>query len=660
MDTKRCLSCRKVLRADAHYCSRCGYVFSQALRRTGNATNGSGRSTTASFPSNPPASPHRAGHYSGFHPEDQPFQSSFMPVQRPPAITRRLVEIEPGEVLLPVVSASSSALQLAPAPELPVPEQLPKRRVASPAPLPIPMPQRHPGVLSSMPPPVPQLQFVAPPLPPESALHEQITAPLQEPVYLSDKRQSRNCIVPILLLASCLFFLLATSILAFLLLDKGPVASTHPVLTADPGVLRVGDSFLLTGSAFQANGPVNLTRDVDVPIKDGAGKPVDVHTDKRGNFAVQITITSNWDVGTHSISANDNMHPSVATTITVQPTPLTPPKLQLPTSPIDLGTNVPGAISHKTITLTNSGGGQIDWQAGSDSPSWLTISPTGGTFFGKRLVTLTVNRANLAPQAYTGYITFYQQGTYKALTLKVTMAISPFAATVTVSPPPATLTVSPPALPAMVVKSNSLAFSTIQGTNPAPQTFTITNTGNAPLNWAITEDANAAAFAPVSSTRGALVPGKSAVITVKPNVAASTTSPITGHITISDTDKGTPVQSQQVTVTITISNQAVISVSTTSLTFNSTSTIEAPAQLLTITNTGSAPLNWTLSQPLPSWLSVDIPGGPLPPKATAFVNVASNSTGLSPGTYTYTLVVSDTDANTPVTPQNIQVTLTVT
>src|SRR5947209_4476117 len=33
----------------------------------------------------PPASPHHAGHYSGLHPEDQPYQSSIMSVQRPPA-----------------------------------------------------------------------------------------------------------------------------------------------------------------------------------------------------------------------------------------------------------------------------------------------------------------------------------------------------------------------------------------------------------------------------------------------------------------------------------------------------------------------------------------------------------------------------------------------
>jgi Viral BACON domain len=754
MDTKRCLSCRKVLRADAHSCSRCGYVFSQApVKRNGSAANGSRRSATASFPSNPPASQHRAGHYSGFHPEDQPFQSSFMPVQRPPAITRRLVEQEPGEILQPVASASTAAPQLAPATELPVPEQLPRRYVASPAPSPSPMPQRYPGAPSQTSAPVPQLQFVAPPLPPEPALHEQITAPLPEPVYLPGKRQPRNRIVRNLLLASFLFFLLATGILASLFLGKSPVASTHPVLTAAPDALRVHDSFLLSGSAFQANEPVSLTRDVNIPMKDSAGKPLDVLTDGKGNFAVQIAITDNWGIGTHSIYATDNVHSRVATTITIQQPPHTPPKLQLPTSPIDFGADVPGAISHKTITLTNTGGGQIDWQAGSDSPSWLTISPTGGTFFGKRLVTLTVNRANLAPQAYTGYITFYQNEKNTPLTLKVTMMVSPFAANLSLAPAsltfngsttqnpaiqaitvqntggqaldwtviigtstgvkwlnmsnasghleansqqtitvsansvglvigsyqgsltfsyaggtPAiqvlvTLTVSPPPLPAIVVKSNALSFSTIQGTNPAPQTFTITNTGNAPLNWAITEDGNAAAFAPVSSNRGNLAPGTSAVITVKPNVAASTVRAITGHITISDTDKGTSVQSQQVTVTITISNQAVISVSTTSLTFNSTSTKEAPAQLLTITNTGSAPLNWTLS-PLPSWLLADIQSGTLAPNESAFVNVAPNSTGLSPSPPSYpntcSLVVSDTDAHTPVTPQKVLVTLTVT
>ena len=108
MDTKRCLRCHKLLRADAQKCSLCGYVFLQApVRRSSKATNGSRQPATASFPSNAPASPHRAGHYSGLHPEDQPYQSSFMPILRPPAITRRLDEQESEDVLEPVAVSSA-------------------------------------------------------------------------------------------------------------------------------------------------------------------------------------------------------------------------------------------------------------------------------------------------------------------------------------------------------------------------------------------------------------------------------------------------------------------------------------------------------------------------------------------------------------------------
>src|SRR6266487_140742 len=534
MDTKRCLSCRKLLRADAHSCSLCGYVFSQApVRHSSKATNGSRRAATASIPSNPPASPHRAGHYSGLHPEDQPFQSSFMPILRPPAITRRLVEQESDEVFQPVV-----APQLVPVPKH---EQTPKRYVASPIRSPLPMPQRYSGTLSQMAAPVPLVEVETPPLAPEQTLHEQITAPLPVPAYLPDKRRPHNRIVPILLLASCLSFLLATSIGAYLVLDRRAVTSTHPVLTAAPNVMRLHDSFLLSGSAFQANEPMILTRDAGITLNDSKGKPFAIHTDSRGNFAIQILITENWNAGIHTIYANVNEYAGVSTTITVQQTLLAPPKLQLSDKEIDFGTNVLGAISTKTITLTNAGGGQIDWQAGSDS-SWLSILPAGGTFYGSKNATLTGNRANLAPGDHTGYITFIQQGnTYS--TLKVTIAVSPHAATVTVSPP-TTVTVGPPPVPGMVITPNALTFHAIQGTNPAPQPITITNPGNAPLNWAITEDANATTYISIFPTHAVVAAGSSATITVAPKVSGATTS-VVGHITISDTDKGTPVKSQQ-------------------------------------------------------------------------------------------------------------------
>ena len=443
IDTKRCQHCQKLLRADAPRCSLCGYVFSPEApdKRTGGATNGSHRTVTLTMPSNPPASPHRAGHYSGLHPEDQPFQSSFMPVQRAPAVMRSLVD---QEVVLPTVMTAP-----APPPKAPDTEGLPKRRVAVPTPLPLPLPQRGANSPLGSSPGAPQRQFVSPPVMPAPLANQWFTEPVPAVLPLPRKQQKQSRVVPVLLSASFLLFLLATSALAFLLLDKRPVATTTK-------------------------------------------QPV-----------------------TH--------------------------------------------VSHAA-----------------------------------------------------------------------------------------------PLLPAIAITPSALSFSAIQGTNPAPQSFTISNTGNAPLNWAATEDASGSAFALVSPKQGTIAPGKTSVITVTLNTTGAPAGFIDALITIFDTDKGTRVSSQQ--VAITILNQAVINVSSTTMTFTTTN----PTQSLVITNTGSALLNWTLLvQPLSPWLSVDITGGKLSPGESQTVKVTCDSTDLSVGNHTVTLVVSDTDTGTPVVPQDVQVIVKV-
>ncbi|HXZ05428.1 MAG TPA: hypothetical protein VEH81_11380, partial [Ktedonobacteraceae bacterium] len=559
-----------LLRADAHTCSLCGYVFLQAtLKHSSRSLNGSRHSTMASFPSNPPASPHRAGHYSGLHPEDQPYQSSFMPILRPPAITRRLVEQESDEVLEPAV-ISHEPPQLVYDVEH---EQIPKRYLASPIPSHSPMPQRSPGALSQMAAPVPLLEIEPPPFVPESTQQEQCTVPLPAPADLADKRQPRKRIVRILFIAAILSFLLGSSILAYLVLFTGTGVPVHPAAKV-------------------------------------------VHT---GSQQGQSTV----------------------------------PQLHLSASYIDFGAvNV-----QNPITLTNAGDQQINWQAGVDSnSSWLGITPNFGVISKKKTATVTVSRSNLAPGAYTGYINFFQQGTNNASTLKVTMRVTSPSATVTVSPPPTILTVSPSPIPAMALSTNALAFSAIQGTNPAQQTFTLANPGNAALNWAITVNANATTLLAISPKNGTVATGSSVPITVTPNVAKLTAGVFTATIIV----QGAQVKSQQVAVKITISNQAVISVSPTNIACTLSSTTTTSTQSLNITNSGSATLDWTLlSQPLPSWISIDTPSGTLSAGYIAFVNVACNNTGLQAGTYTYTLVVSDTDAHTPVTSQNVLVTVTV-
>ncbi|HWZ19565.1 MAG TPA: hypothetical protein VNW73_12280 [Ktedonobacteraceae bacterium] len=572
MDTKRCLRCHKLLRADAHRCSLCGYVFLQTPeRRSSKATNGSRRSATASFPSNPPASPHRAGHYSGLHPEDQPYQSSFMPILRPSAITRRLVEQESEEALEPIAVSSARPQQLHEAEH----EQTPKRYVASPIPTLSPMPQRSTSVLSPMHTPLPLVEVESPQLIPEPTLHEQITAPLPIQAHLTGKPQPRGRITRVLFIAAILSFLVASSILMYLVVFAGTGKPLHP-------------------SANVAH---------------------------PGNQQGQLTV----------------------------------PQLQLSASHINFG----AVNTQYTLTLTNAGVQQVNWLAGVDS-TWLSISPPFGTITKQETATITVNRSNLAAQAYTGYINFFQQGTKSYTQLKITMSVTTVPTTVTASPSPIP-TVDPSPLPAMAISTNVLTFNAIQGKNPAQQPFTLSNPSTAPLHWAITDNANPSTLLSISPMSGTVAPGSSVQITVKPNVGSSKAGVINAILTIQDTDPGTAVKSQQVAVKITISNQALINVSTTNIVCNLSSTTTSYTQQLQITNSGSATLNWALSQPLPAWISVDNLSGTLPPGYIAFLNVACNNTGLQVGLPTsYTLVVSDTDAHTPVIPQDIQVKVTVT
>ena len=223
-------------------------------------------------------------------------------------------------------------------------------------------------------------------------------------------------------------------------------------------------------------------------------------------------------------------------------------------------------------------------------------------------------------------------------------------------------TVSPVPVPGIGIQPTALNFSTIMGTNPQPQSFLITNTGTASLNWAISEDANGTTYIPLTSSHSALTPGKSTSVSIAPEVSKAGAGTITAVLTILDSDKGSQVPQRQITVTITILNQAQISNSVSNMSFDQSSQITKSTELLVITNTGSAVLNWALAQSGQSqapWLSMDANPGSLGPSEAALVNVTCDSSQLSPGTYTATLKVIDTDSGTPVQPQYITVTLTV-
>src|ERR1700686_466407 len=104
METKRCQRCHKLLRIDAQMCSRCGgHAFLQGTHARGKQAGSLTSNEMVSIhsnrlpspPSSPPPSPHRAGHYSGLHPEDQPYQSSFLPAVGTQFIAPSPISVKP-------------------------------------------------------------------------------------------------------------------------------------------------------------------------------------------------------------------------------------------------------------------------------------------------------------------------------------------------------------------------------------------------------------------------------------------------------------------------------------------------------------------------------------------------------------------------------------
>src|SRR5579859_3560201 len=107
METKRCAYCHKLQRVGSPVCSRCGRSFERYISRGGKSWGSS-----VSHFSLPAASPHHVGHYSGLHPEDQPYQSQIMVTPQrfmQEMREKQALQQEPKHIVLPSVQNAPSS-----------------------------------------------------------------------------------------------------------------------------------------------------------------------------------------------------------------------------------------------------------------------------------------------------------------------------------------------------------------------------------------------------------------------------------------------------------------------------------------------------------------------------------------------------------------------
>ena len=155
----------------------------------------------------------------------------------------------------------------------------------------------------------------------------------------------------------------------------------------------------------------------------------------------------------------------------------------------------------------------------------------------------------------------------------------------------------PPPAPAISLQQTTIDFGTIDAGQTGEQTITITNTGTAPLEiTGIQSDVSGLTF---DTTMFTLAPNGSQTVTI--TFPSSTEGTFSGNITISSNDPDRATQTLSVSVIVQPPPVPTIAVQQTAVDFGTIDAGQTGQQTITITNTGTAPLEIT-------GIESDVPG----------------------------------------------------
>ena len=195
--------------------------------------------------------------------------------------------------------------------------------------------------------------------------------------------------------------------------------------------------------------------------------------------------------------------------------------------------------------------------------------------------------------------------------------------------------------PAIGASPIALSFTATQGgTNPAPQTLSISNTGGGTLSWSASDNASWLTLSTASGTGN----GSVTLTATTGTLPVGTNS---GTVTFSG---GAGVPPVTVPVSFTVAAAPNVTLNPSSLTYTATQGAANPTNQTVSLTTSGGTSNWTVSDDV-SWLTVSPASGSSNSALTASVNTA----GLATGTRTGTITVSATGASS----KTIAVTLTV-
>lgn len=263
-----------------------------------------------------------------------------------------------------------------------------------------------------------------------------------------------------------------------------PPSVTGEVFSSPAGVNPAAQTFTI-GVAGACTGNVTITPTVTMSSGSGwlAVSPASAPVAANGSatFTVSVTsaaLASGSYAGSISLAAVNSAGVAIAgspQSLGVTLTVTAPPALSVTSGSLTF--NITPGPSTQNITITNSGGSPLNWNAAlaSGAPSYVTItSPASGTLAAGASATLTIS---VNATGLPGGTTASTSVTINAVDAATGGAVKGNPATIPIS-----ITVTAPP-PAMQLSATTLNFTTTAGTNPPPQTITITNTGGGTLSW---------------------------------------------------------------------------------------------------------------------------------------------------------------------------------
>jgi hypothetical protein len=315
--------------------------------------------------------------------------------------------------------------------------------------------------------------------------------------------------------------------------------------------------------------------------------------------------------------------------------------------PVNGPNPTPGQL---TISNIGTGGGKMDWKAEEETPvGWLSLSAGTGPGLNPHAsvqIAVQIDVTGLAGGiTYTNRIKVSSTAAASTLYADVTLHVN--------------------SDPRIGVTPGKLVFAAPEGgPNPGSQPLTIQNTGGGPLDWTATLTPSSS-WLKVNKTSGNLAPAASEQMNVSIDVIGTGLTadplPYKGSILFAASDPLVPTKT--VDIELTVSQNPSISVTPTTVTFDTPVGSNPANKTFTVKNVGGGTLKWLATVDIAStWLTLS----PNPAKgnlnggqsATVTMIVDTSSLPLVEASYVATITVKD-EFDAAIAEKKVDVTLNV-